>query len=439
MDYRVEDAEGWGDFLRFRRDRVGFIGEVAARGVDIRRMKFGLRKVVQINHPDLIQDVLITNDWNFTKGPGLRSSKPLLGEGLLTSEGELHRRQRRLVQPAFHSARLAGYAEMMVACAERTSAGWVDGQSCEMHGEMMRLTLEVVGQTLFSADLRADAAGIGKSLGRALEAFNVINGPWAQLFSLVRRHARKMATTERRRLEAILDEVVDGHQREPERYNDMLSMLLEAHEGGGAGYMSRELLLDEALTLFLAGHETTANALTWGWYLLALHPEVRERMYAEVREALRGRTPVMEDLGRLRYTGQVFREVLRLYPPAWIIARQAVTGFSLGTVDVAAGTIVLMSAYATQRDARFWDRPLEFRPERWAEDNAQRPKFAFYPFGAGTRICIGEQFAMMEGVLILATLAQRWVAELEPGQTIEPLARITLRPAKGIQFRLRRC
>jgi cytochrome P450 len=435
MDYVVESVSGWIEFAKFRRDRLAYVGEAGRRGVDVRRLEFAGRRVFQINHPDLIRDVLITRASNFVKGPGLQASKPLLGEGLLTSEGELHRKQRRLVQPAFHSSRLAGYAQTMVRCASVTRDCWADGQVLDIHTEMMQLTLEIVGLTLFSADLRQDAIGIGKSLTRALEAFQLINGPWAQLFPFLRKRSVAKALAERRNLEGVLGDVIERHRRNPEAFDDMLSMLLESGEDGVAP-MSQTLLLDEALTLFLAGHETTANAMTWAWFLLAQHPDAQARMQAEIHNVLEGRLPTMADLPLLSFTNQVFRETLRLFPPAWIIGRQSLTSFTLGGVDVPSESTVIMSPYSMQRDARFWKSPDEFIPERWSEADPDRPKFAFFPFGAGARLCIGEQFALMEGVLLLATLAQRWKLHLEPGQRVVPYPRITLRPSGPVRFRL---
>jgi cytochrome P450 len=437
MDYVVESASGLLEFAKFRRDRLGYVGEAGRRGVDVRRLELAGRRVFQINHPDLIKDVLITRASNFFKGPGLQASKPLLGEGLLTSEGELHRKQRRLVQPAFHSSRLAGYAQTMVRCASVTRDCWADGQVVDIPTEMMQLTLEIVGLTLFSADLRQDAVGVGKSLTRALEAFQLINGPWAQLLPFLRERSVAKALKERKNLESVLGDVIERHRRNPEAFDDMLSMLLESGEDGVAP-MSQTLLLDEALTLFLAGHETTANAMTWAWFLLAQHPDAQTRMHAEIQNVLEGRLPTMADLPLLSFTNQVFRETLRLFPPAWLIGRQSLTSLTLGGVEVPAQSTVIMSPYAMQRDARFWKSPEEFMPERWGEADPDRPKFAFFPFGAGARLCIGEQFALMEGVLLLATLGQRWKLHLEPGQRVKPYPRITLRPSGAVRFRLER-
>ena len=439
MNYRVESTGGLTEFLRFRSGPLEYIADAGRRSVDIRCLSFGPRRVFQVNHPDLIRDVLVTHDWNFVKGPGLRASKPILGDGLLTSEGELHRRQRRLVQPAFHTARLASYAQTMVACADGLRTEWAAGPIYAIEQEMMRLTLQIVGRTLFSADLQHDATGIGQSLTRALRLFLALNSPLAQLLSPVRKWGERKVRRARREIEQVLRKVIEEHRKNPDQFDDMLSMLMHSHDDTSAGYMSEELLLDESLTLFLAGHETTANALTWAWYLLAQHPDSAEMLHAELDRVLTGRLPTLADLPALEFTGKVFREALRLYPPAWIIAREAVTAYRMGNVEVPPGATLLMSPYATQRDPRFWDDPEEFNPDRWTEESAvHRPKFAFYPFGAGTRVCIGEHFAMMEGALLIATLAQQWRFHLVPGQTIKLWPQITLRPRNAMYFRLER-
>jgi cytochrome P450 len=439
VDYRVESVSGLKELLRFRRHPLEYIAGAGRRGVDIRRIRFGKLQLFQANHPDLIRDVLVTHDWNFIKARGLRSSKPILGNGMLTSEGELHRRQRRLAQPAFHSTRLASYANVMVECAAAAGNGWSNGQPLALDQEMMRLTLQIVGRTLFSADVTQEASDIGESLTRALRLFIGLNRPLAQLIPALRKRAERKAAQSRRELAVALVKVIDDHRRQPEKYDDMLSLLMSTHDDMGAGYMSDELLLDESLTLFLAGHETTANALTWTWYLLAQHPEVEQQLRQEIESVLNGRPPGIQDMPRLVYTSQVFRESLRLYPPAWIIAREAVTAYRLGPFDVPPGATIFVSPYATQRDPRFWNNPEQFDPDRWREDVAAgRQKFSFYPFGAGTRVCIGEHFAIMEGVLLIATLMQRWKFHLLPHQQIKLWPQITLRPRHSIYFRAER-
>lgn len=443
MAYSIERLGGWREFLRFQKDRLAYIADGGRRSIDIRVMKFGGRQLVHLNHPDLIQDLLITHDWNFTKGQGLKVSKPILGDGLLTSEGELHRRQRRLAQPAFNHARLSSYARVMVDCAEKASVRWRTGETIDVHAEMMRLTLDIVGRTLFSADVTAEHSRVGESLQLALRAFMGLNSPLAFLVPFIRRRAQKRAARSRRQIDAGLQQVLDEHRRNPGAYDDMLSMLMQPGEDANTGYMSDKLLLDETLTLFLAGHETTAVALTWAWYLLAQHPEVVEKLHAELEAEsagmAEGRSP-MELIPRLRYTGWVVREVMRLYPPAWVMGRTAETPYRVAGLEIPAGATVLVSPYATQHDPRFWDQPESFLPERWGTDAvANRHRFTWFPFGAGTRVCIGEQFAMMEAVLLLATLAREWRVELlSPEQRVQMWPQITLRPKGEVTMKLKK-
>ncbi len=434
MAYKVIRSSGFLSIRRMRKDRANFMIALGRESVDICALQFGNRKIFIANHPDLVRDVLVTNDWNFIKGRGLRVSKPVLGEGLLTSEGEVHRRQRRLVQPSFHSTRLATYAQTMVRCSVDANKGWAAGEKIAMEQEMSRLTLRIVGLTLFSAELEGDAGPVGAALAEALAAFGRINSPLAMFSKTVRGFANRRAARARETMRAVLEPIIAAHREHPEQYDDMLSMLIESSEGP-SGFMSDELLLDESLTLFLAGHETTAMAMTWAWFLLAQHTEVMEKLLAEIDEVLGGREPEMQDLPRLAYTHRVFREVLRMYPPAWFIVREAQTAYRMGDVDVPAGAQVAVSPLATQYDPRFWDAPQEFRPERWETITTDRNGFAYFPFAAGTRNCIGENFAMMEGVLLIATLAQRTRFTLLPHQKVEMWPQLTLRPRHSIFFR----
>ena len=437
MDFSFERASGIGEFLRFRGNPLEYVAQAGRRGVDIRSIHFLGRSIFQVNHPELIRDVLVTHDWNFVKGRGLRASRPVLGDGLLTSEGELHRRQRRLVQPAFHGARLQGYGRTMAACAWAVSNSWHDGAVIAVDQAMMRLTLEIVGRTLFSADLGNAADGIGASLTRALGLFLKLNHPVTQLIAPLRSRMERKARKSRREIEVVLRRVIDEH-RTDSGIDDMLSMMMHSSDDANTGFMSDELLLDESLTLFLAGHETTANALTWTWHLLGQNCAVEEKLHAELDTVLAGRAPDPDDLPRLRYTECIFRESLRLFPPAWVIGREAVTDYRLGPVPVPAGSTLLLSPYAVHRDQRWWSDADTFRPERWLEADASRPRFAFFPFGAGTRVCIGEHFAMMEGVLLLATLAQQWRLRPIPGPKVEMWPQITLRPRRAMQMQLDR-
>jgi len=406
---------------------------------DIAHWRIGPQNLYLINHPDLIRDVLVTNGRNFTKSRGLERARRLLGNGLLTSEGEFHLRQRRLAQPAFHRQRIAAYAGTMSSYAERTSERWRDGVTVDMHTEMMRLTLGIVARTLFDADVDEEAGEIGEALTAAFEHFNFAMLPFTELLDRLPLPAVRRFNAARDTLDRTIYRMINERRKSGEDRGDLLSMLLMATdtEGDGKG-MSDSQLRDEALTIFLAGHETTANALTWTWYLLSQHPEIEARLHAEI-DSLRNRTPTYEDLPSLPYTRMVFAESMRLYPPAWAIGRRAIEPFEARGFVIPERSVVIMSQYIMHRDERYFPDPERFDPERWTpEAQATRPKFSYFPFGGGTRVCIGEQFAWMEGILLLAILAQKWGMRLEPGHRVEIQPLITLRPKHGMKMTLHR-
>jgi cytochrome P450 len=386
-------------------------------------------------HPDLIRDVLVTNQHSFIKSRVLQRAKVLLGEGLLTSEAPLHTRQRRLVQPAFHRQRLMGYAETMIEYGARTRDRWQDGQTFDVAVEMMRLTLAVVAKTLFSADVESEAATIGESLAAVLHLFDLVLNPFSRVIERLPLPSVRRFEQGKKRLDEIIYRIIDERRRSQEDCGDLLSMLLLAVDEEGTGGMSNRQVRDEALTLFLAGHETTAIALTWTWYLLSQNPEVETRLHAELDSVLSGRTPSADDFAKLPYTEAVIAESLRLFPPAWGIGRMALKHYEAGGYTIEPGDIVLMSPYVVHRDPRWYPDPERFDPDRWTpEHRAARPKFAYFPFGGGARVCIGEHFAWMEGVLLLATLGQRWRLRLKPGHRVDYRALLTLRPKYGMRM-----
>jgi cytochrome P450 len=423
--------------LQFARRRLPFLVESAARYGDVVLFRVGNERIYLFNHPDLIRDVLVTNQKNFTKSRALVRAKKVLGEGLLTSEGEFHLRQRRLAQPAFHRDRIVAYARSMVDYAQRTGSRWSDRQSLDVHDEMMKLTLAIVAKTLFSADVEGEAAEIGEALTTTFAAFNIGVLPFSELLEKLPLPYIKRFDAARARLDETIYRIIDERRATDEDKGDLLSMLLLAQdtEGDGGG-MTDTQVRDEAMTIFLAGHETTANALSWTWYLLSQHPGIEARFHREI-DALGDRVPAPEDMPLLPYTRMILAESMRLYPPAWAVGRRAINEFEAGGYRIPARSMVVMSQYIMHRDARFHPDPTRFDPDRWLTEVAStRPKFSYFPFGGGTRICIGEQFAWMEGVLILATLGRRWklryVGEAAP--EIEP--RITLRPRGGLKMRV---
>lgn len=424
-------AKWRGNYKEFRRDPLGFMTQVAREHGDVVGIRYYKYRVFIFNHPDDIEAVLVTHNKKFIKGRALRANKRLFGEGLLTSEGEAWLRQRRLTQPAFHRERIASYADTMVRFTERMLNAWRDGEQYNVHDEMMRLTLEIVAKTLFDADVTREAQEIGEALEVVMEVNTdprrlLFVPPWLPTPANL---AMKRAV---RRLDRVIYGIISERRASARDAGDLLSLLLHARDDEGSR-MTDVQLRDEAVTLFLAGHETTAITLSWTWWLLAQHPRVEAKLHAELAEMLSGRAPTFEDLPRLRYVGAILSESLRLYPPAWSMVRMAIEDTEIGGYRVPTGCGVAISQYVVHRDPRFFESPDEFRPERWAGDLAkQLPKFAYFPFGGGPRICIGNSFALMETSLILATVAQKFRFSLVPGQVVEPQPSITLRPKNGI-------
>ncbi len=425
----------------FRKDPANYLLSVAREHGDLAYMRLGPQHAFVVSHPDWIRDILVTHQSNFTKSRMLERAKVLLGDGLLTSEGEFHTSQRRLVQPAFHRDRLLRYSADMVDCAARAGETWSSGAVLDMHREMTRLTLAIVGRTLFSADVSSDADEIGRAMTQIFELFDTLLLPfsdWIQKLPIppVRRFEKA-----RDKLDQIIYGLIAERRTSGQDTGDLLSMMLLAQDddanAGNARQMTDKQVRDEALTLLIAGHETTANALTWTWYLLSQNPAAEARMHEELERVLAGQLPTFDDVTRLPYTTGVFAESLRLYPPAWAIGRRAREEYSIDDYTIPAKSILLMSPWVVHRDRRWWPEPDSFRPERWSPEVVdKRPKFAYFPFGGGTRVCIGERFAWAEGVLVLATLAQRWKMRLVPGHPVATQAVITLRPKNGMKMTL---
>jgi cytochrome P450 len=425
-----------GHLPAFRAHPIDFLMKMAREYGDLPYFRLGPQHVYLVNHPDLVREVLVTNQANFTKSRALQRARVLLGEGLLTSEGQFHLRQRRLVQPAFHRERLAAYASVMSEYGVRLRDRWTAGSTLDVSQEMMRLTLAVVGKTLFSAEVEAEASEIGDALTTVLKMFRMLMMPFSEYLEKLPLPSVRRFDKARARLDQTIYGLIHERRRSGEDTGDLLSMLLLAHdeEADGSG-MTDQQVRDEALTLFLAGHETTANALTWTWYLLSQNPECERRLHEEIDSALVGRVAAMCDLPQLRYTEMVFAEAMRLYPPAWAIGRMSKGPFELGGIKIAGKSICIVSPYVIQRDPRWFADPERFEPERWAtEARDARPKFSYFPFGGGARVCIGERFAWMEGVLLIAAIAQKWKLKLAPDQRVEPLPLITLRTKYGMRM-----
>jgi cytochrome P450 len=388
------------------------------------------------NDPAVIRDVLVTHNQNFHKSRGLERIKILLGEGLLTSEDAFHLRQRRLMQPAFHRDRIAAYASTMVAYADRVRRGWTPGAMLDVAREMSRLTLLIVGKTLFDTDVESQARDVGEAMSGLMDSFWTLMLPFGQTLQRLPIPQMRRGRKARERLDAIIYGIIRERRASLTDRGDLLSMLLMAQddEDRGRGMTDRQVR-DEAMTIFLAGHETTANALTWTWYLLSGAPDVARNVHDEVDRVLRGRLPDVADIGSLPYVERVVTESMRLYPPAWLIGRRAIADYPIGPYVAAARSILIMSPYIIQRDARFYADPERFDPDRWTPAfKASLPKFAYFPFGGGPRQCIGESFAWMELILIIATIAQQWDLRLVPGHPVELQPLITLRAKHGMRM-----
>jgi len=423
-----------GVMREFNRDSLGFIMRCREYG-DVVSARFLYVPAYFIYNPVDIEEILSTNARNFRKSMSFRSNffQRLVGNGLVTSEGDFWRRQRRLAQPAFHRQRVSSYGEVMVDYATRTSDKWRPGETRDIHPDMLRLTLEIVVKTLFDADVSDDADKVGRILSELVK-------PFASQATLKWILNNRLPTPAHRRfhravgeIDKVIYRIITERRNSGYDQGDLLSMLLQAHDDDGS-QMTDSQLRDEVMTLFLAGHETTALALSWGWYLLATNPEVERRFHAELDEVLAGRLPEVSDLVRLRYTEMIVKETLRLYPPAYAVGREPIEECVIGGYRVPRNTQIFAFQWATHRDPRYFDNPDLFDPDRWTTEFSDKlPKYAYFPFGGGPRQCIGNYFSTMEIVLLLATIGRRFRLSLAPDQRVEVWPAMSLRPKNGIK------
>ena len=413
-----------------RRDPLGFFVNLAREQGDIARFRLGDHEhaLYLLNHPDYIREVLVTQDRNFTKWFAVDRIKEVLGNGLFVSEGDYHARQRRLAQPAFHRDRIASFAGQMTALALVLRDRWQPNTVIDVCAEMNWLAMMIVANTLFGANVESDAVEIRAALSEILDQFERSILPEAD------RQDFENAMT---RLDSVVHRIVRARRASNDDRGDLLSMLLLAEDAETGSKMTDLQVRDEAMTIFLAGHETSANALAWTWYLLAQHPETEAQFHQEVDRVLGHRTATLTDVGNLELTAHIFAEALRLYPPVWATGRRAIRDCVIGGIAVKTGSVVIVSQYVTQRDPRWFPNPNVFDPERWTiEQRAARPRFSYFPFSAGSRACLGESFAGMEGVLCLATLAQKWALRLVPEHRVSLQPQLTLRARHGIKMRI---
>ncbi len=425
----------YGNLREFSADRLGTLARWGRDYGDVVSARLGPKRAIFLYHPDLVEEVLVHQNRKFIKHFRLRQAKMTLGEGLLTSEGEFWRAQRKLMQPAFHRDRIAAFGDVMVEFAERSIGSWSDGETRDILVDMMRLTLEIVAKALFGAELGDEWTEVSAAMETLMRNFAastarpLVLPRWLPIPSNLRSAAAV------RRLDRVLFQIIARRRQGGEDRGDLLSMLLHARDDESGRRMTDRQLRDECMTLFLAGHETTANALSWAWYLLARNPEAEARLHEELDRVLAGRSPTFADLPHLTYTDSVVNESLRLFPPAWMPGREPIEPVDLGGYPIARGTTIFMPASVIHRDPRWFDDGDAFRPERWADGLLQRiPRYAYFPFGGGPRICIGNNFALMEAALVLATIAGRYRLRLAPHAVVEPLASMTLRPAHGLEM-----
>ncbi|WP_263354639.1 cytochrome P450 [Acidicapsa acidisoli] len=403
--------------------------------------------IVLLNNPADIREVLVDKAQFFIKERTQKRMKILLGEGLITADDETHKRHRRIAAPAFHRQRIQAYADTIVEHASTMRDQWQPGKQIDIAAEMMRLALQITARTLFDTEVTPEIAVINDEANAVMEMYNdLVAMPraedllrWKLPIPVLTRFRKSKA-----RLDVVVDKMIKARQAESTKAaregkpvgSDLLSMLIAARDDEdrtGAKALRSDELRDEVLTIFLAGYETVANALSWTWLLLGQNPEAESRLHAELDATLQDRLPTLEDLPRLPYTEMVIAEAMRLYPPAWAMGRQAIEDVEIGPYRVPRGTYFFFSQYIIHRDPKYFPEPLAFHPERFTvEAKAQRPKFAYFPFGGGGRQCIGESFAWMEAVLVLATLAQRWRLTVIEDQQIALQPKITLRPKFGI-------
>jgi cytochrome P450 len=439
---------------QFMRDPISTLMNIAYQYGEISHFKFGRRHIYLVNNPEQIENILIRDHKNFIKSRGLQVSRRLLGEGLVTSEGEYHDRQRRIIQPAFHPTRVKSYGQIMVDYAEHMSERWQDETIVDIHREMMHMTSAIIAKSVLGSDIvDAESDRVNNALLTSMKYFNRVLMPFGEVIGKIpilpiNKNFRSAKNT----LDSIVYRMIKEHRSdlgtEKNKHHDgydLLHALIDAQDpDAGIEPMSDTQLRDEVMTIFLAGHETTANALTWTFYLLSQNPEVEHKLHNELHSVLGNdttRLPTIEDIPKLEYTEKVFRESMRLYPPAWTLGRQALTDYTMidNNYVIPKGSIILMSQYVMHRNPRYFSNAEEFDPDRWTKDfKSSLPRFTYFPFGGGIRGCVGEPLAWIEGILVLATICRKWKMQHDPSHIVELKPLITLRPKYGMRMKLTR-
>ncbi len=427
----------WGNGREYRENPLDFLQQISQTYGDIVQLRLGPFEGYLINHPDLIKQVLVDEPEKVHKPSlGKRMMKPFLGNGILMSDGDFYQKQRQLVLPAFHYNRIETYGQIMVKHTLEVIRGWADGAVVDVEAEMMKITLRVVAETLFGTDISRDEGRVGAAMETIQEEFGKRMGGlpidlgWLPTPGNL---ARRKAIAE---LDRIVREMIHERRACGEDRGDLLSMLLLARDESGEGMPDRQVR-DEVMTIFIAGHETTAVALSWLWYLLARHPEIQRKLVDEVDRVVGNHHPKIADLKQMPHTEMAVKEALRLYPPVWFYARDPITEMNIGGYCIPRTARLYLAPYAIQRDPRYFNAPNQFIPERWGDRNAAGiPKYAYFPFSSGPRICVGNTFAMLEARLVVATILQHVRMTLIEGQEIVPAPQLTLRSKNGIKIHI---
>lgn len=430
-----------GYLFSYRRDSIGFLKKVSKQYGDIVHFKIGPIRVVLLNHPDYIKEVLSTQHKNFVKGRPLEMAKHLLGEGLLTSEGEYHKHHSRIIQPAFHRNMIDSYVPAITKVVTQMMSKWKDEMNIDMKDEMTKMSIAIAGKVLFDADIENEASEISEALDTATSLFGRISLPFSEWLLKLPLPGNKRFYKAKARLDDVVNRMIRERRHNKIDNGDLLSLLLRSqHENkNGNDGMSDEQIRDEAITLFLTAFDTTSTALTWAWYLLSQNREAEAELHKELDLILQGKLPSGDDISELKYTRMVFGESLRLYPPSYVIPRQALKDFSIDKYIVPRGSIILMSPYLIHHDSRFYPEPEKFEPYAWDKhSHGVNSKYEYFPFSRGPRSCIGEPFAWMQGTIVLAAIAQSWRITHVPEHRVEFLPLINLRPKYGMMMTLHR-